>query len=109
MTIVNGQVPAKEQVEQASCWHIYVLRTCAGHLYTGITTDVTRRLAQHVAGRGAKNLRGKGPLRLEFSAPAGDRSRASRLEARIKALSRERKEALLAGDLDLDSLLTQAG
>lgn len=41
-------------------WHLYMLRLPSGMLYTGITTDVARRLAQHQAGKGAKALRGKG-------------------------------------------------
>lgn len=43
-----------------SLWHLYLLRTASGMLYTGITTDVARRLTQHQAGKGAKALRGKG-------------------------------------------------
>ena len=43
-------------------WYLYLLETRRGMLYTGITTDVARRLAQHEAGQGAKALRGRGPL-----------------------------------------------
>src|SRR5690554_7314395 len=84
-------------------WHLYLLRLANGHLYTGITTDVERRFAEHVAGppKGAKSLRGKGPLTLEFQAPAGDRSRASKLEWQVKRWPRGRKEALLKGEISL--------
>src|SRR5690606_28187196 len=52
-------------------WFIYLVRSRPGHLYTGITTDVGRRLREHEAGRtGARSLRGKAPLTLAFSAPA---------------------------------------
>ena len=79
-----------------------MLRTAAGHLYTGITTDVERRLDEHAGGaKGAKSLRGKGPLELVFEHPADDRAAASRLEARIKRLSRQDKEQLLSGDTAL--------
>lgn len=85
-----------------SDWFVYILRTKAGHLYTGITTDVGRRLAEHGAGsRGAKSLRGKGPLALVFTLAAADRSEASKLEARVKKLSRPDKERLVAGDAAL--------
>ena len=47
-------------------WQLYIVRTAAGALYTGITTDVTRRVNQHQSGRGARALRGKGPLDLVF-------------------------------------------
>ena len=60
-----------------------------------------RRLQQHVDNRGARRLRGKGPLQLVFSHPAGDRSQALRLEYRVKRLSRVQKEALVRGERDL--------
>lgn len=73
-----------------------MLRTPAGALYTGITTDVTRRLAQHQSGKGAKALRGKGELQLVFHCAAGDRSLASKLEIRVKKLSKSQKELLVS-------------
>ena len=84
-------------------WFVYMIRTARGALYTGITTDVERRFGEHQAGapRGARSLRGKGPLTLVFQAPAGDRSRASRLEWHIKRWPRPRKEALARGLLSL--------
>ena len=45
-------------------WSLYLIRDAAGRLYTGISTDVARRLAEHAAGRGARALRGRGPLAL---------------------------------------------
>jgi putative endonuclease len=77
-------------------WHLYLLRMPGGMLYTGITTDVARRLAQHQAGSGAKALRGKGSLDLVFHCPVGDRSSALRLEYRVKQLSKKQKERLVA-------------
>ncbi|HEY0207605.1 GIY-YIG nuclease family protein [Acerihabitans sp.] len=77
-------------------WHIYLIRTAAGALYTGVTTDVARRLAQHQRGDGAKALRGKGPLILVYHCPAGDRGAALRWEYRIKRLTRAQKELLVA-------------
>jgi len=68
-------------------WHLYVIETAGGALYTGITTDVTRRLAEHAAGRGAKALRGRGPLTLIHQEAVGSRSEALRLEAAVKRLS----------------------
>ncbi|MBK1852249.1 GIY-YIG nuclease family protein [Marinobacter sp. 1-4A] len=87
----------------ASEWFVYMVRTARGALYTGITTDVPRRFAEHQAGapKGARSLRGKGPLELVLSLPAGDRSRASKLEWHIKQWPRQRKEALVLGKLNL--------
>ena len=88
-------------------WFIYLIRCRDTTLYTGISTDVARRFVehQHDKVKGSRYLRGKGPLQLVFQAEAGDRSRASRLEIRIKRLSRAAKLRLIAGDLELDQLL----
>lgn len=88
-------------------WSLYLVRTADDALYTGIATDVDRRFEEHSGGVGAKYLRGRGPLELVFRREVGDRSLATRLELKVKALSRGRKEALLAGDADLDDLLAQ--
>ncbi|WP_072138514.1 GIY-YIG nuclease family protein [Pantoea ananatis] len=77
-------------------WQLYLIQTAAGMLYTGITTDVARRLGQHACGRGARALRGKGPLALVYACAAGDRSQASALEYRVKQLTRQRKLQLVA-------------
>ncbi|BAN68581.1 GIY-YIG nuclease family protein [endosymbiont of unidentified scaly snail isolate Monju] len=82
-------------------WHLYLIRCADGSLYTGITTDVQRRLDEHRHNRGARRLRGRGPLELVYSRPVGDRSRALRIEHRVKRLKRAAKEALVAGDLPL--------
>ncbi len=89
---------------------LYIVRCADDTLYTGIATDVPGRIAQHENGaRGAKYLRGKGPLRLEFNEPVGDRSSALRLEFRVKQLSRQQKEALIRGDQSLSGLLDTPG
>ncbi|HCW98084.1 MULTISPECIES: GIY-YIG nuclease family protein [Pantoea] len=91
-------------------WQLYIVQTAAGVLYTGITTDVARRVEQHESGRGARALRGKGPLALVYHCDAGDRAAASRLEYRVKQLSRQQKLRLVAQQPGcLASWLTQAG
>lgn len=77
-------------------WYLYMLRTPSGMLYTGITTDVERRQAEHQAGKGAKALRGKGELKLAFHCAAGDRSLASKLEIKVKKLTKTQKEKLVS-------------
>ena len=85
---------------------VYIVRCADDTLYTGIATDVRSRIAEHACGtRGARYLRGRGPLRLEFDEQVGDRSRALRLEYRVKQLSRPQKEALIRGDQSLSALL----
>ncbi len=94
-----------------SQWFIYMVRTAKGALYTGITTDVARRFAEHQAGapKGARSLRGKGPLELAFFAETTDRATASKLEWQIKRWPRRQKEALIRGDFVLPVNSTDAG
>lgn len=78
-------------------YSLYLVRCRDGTLYTGIATDVQRRLSEHGGnGRGAKYLRGRGPLELVFEYAVGDRSLASRVERVVKQLSRLQKERLVA-------------
>ena len=78
-------------------WKLYILRCGDGSLYTGITTDVDKRLEAHRAGKGAKYTRGRGPLELVYREDCGDHSAALRRELEIKGLSREEKLALIRG------------
>lgn len=89
-----------------SPYSVYIVRCRDGSLYTGIAIDVERRLAEHVDGnKGAKYLRGKGPLQLVFQQEIGDRSLATRVEHRIKQLSREEKMTLTRMPAKLASLV----
>ncbi|MBT0725889.1 GIY-YIG nuclease family protein [Rosenbergiella australiborealis] len=72
-------------------WSVYLIQTAKGAFYTGISTDVFRRFGEHERGRGAKALRGRGPLTLVFQCSVGDRADALRLEYRIKQLSHLKK------------------
>ena len=84
---------------------LYIVRCADGTLYTGIATDVSKRLAEHEdSPRGAKYLRGKGPLQVVFSEVVGDRATASQLEYRVKRLSRTQKLALIEGRSGLSEL-----
>lgn len=78
----------------AAPWFLYMVRTAAGQLYTGISTDPARRLRQHngeLRG-GAKALRGKGPLLLVYQQAMTDRAAASKAEYQLKQLSKAAKE-----------------
>jgi putative endonuclease len=80
-------------------WSLYLLRTRDNALYTGIALDVAARLALHAEGRGAKSLRGRGPLALVFSVAVGSMPAALRLEHRLKQLSKPQKERVVAAGL----------
>lgn len=87
--------PNIKETKQETPWFLYMIRCKGGLLYTGITTDVTRRFKQHESGKGAKFLRGKGPLSLVFKHPAGNRSEASKLEAVVKKWAKADKEQVI--------------
>ncbi len=75
---------------------VYLLRCADGSLYTGWTVDVDKRVAAHAAGKASRYTRSRLPVQLAGVIELADRSEAMREEARIKALSREQKLALLA-------------
>ncbi|MFP5505368.1 MAG: GIY-YIG nuclease family protein [Gammaproteobacteria bacterium] len=77
-------------------WFVYMIRCTDGSLYTGITTDMQRRLAQHASRRGAKYFRGRAPGEVVYLEDGHTRSSASRREAQIKKLPAAAKRALIA-------------
>ncbi len=79
-------------------WQLYIIRCSDGSLYTGITTDVERRFAEHCSGKGAKYFNGRHPVEVVYRESCADRAQASRREAAIKALSRRAKLALIGAD-----------
>lgn len=78
-----------------SVWYLYILRCGDESLYTGITTDVEKRLEVHRSGRGAKYTRGRGPLALVYREECGTHSDALKRERAVKALPREAKLELI--------------
>lgn len=77
-------------------WTVYILRCADGTLYTGITNDLQRRLAEHGAGQGAKYTKGRGPLQLVYQEDCPGRGLASKRENAIKAMDREEKLLLVS-------------
>jgi len=82
-------------------WAVYIVQCMDGTLYTGCSTDVTRRVWQHNRGKGAKYTRSRLPVRLLKQWPAMTRSKALRLEARIKKLPRSQKFATLRSESEI--------
>ncbi len=78
-------------------WYLYIVRCHDGSLYTGISTDVERRFAQHQGNgdSGSKYLKSRGPLTLVFQERVGTRSLALKVETKVKKLSREKKKRLI--------------
>ena len=79
-----------------SSWYVYILECRDGSLYTGISTDVERRYAQHAAGKGARYTRAHPPARLLMHQEHPDRASASRAEYAIKQLTPVQKRAMCA-------------
>lgn len=82
----------------ATTWCVYMLRCADGSLYTGITTDVDRRVAEHNGDGvlGARYTRSRRPVELVYVEAAASRAEAARREAAIKRLDRVRKLELCA-------------
>lgn len=77
-------------------WFVYVLRCSDRSLYTGVTTDVKRRIEEHNDGRGARYTRSRCPVKLVYREKATDRGAALRREYEIKRMTVERKLELVA-------------
>ncbi len=90
--LVNDHV-----IDCCKSWKVYILRCNDGSLYTGITTDLQRRLAEHnnQGIKSAKYLRGRAPCTLVYYEHVGDRATASKREYAIKSLSKDAKEHLV--------------
>ena len=79
-------------------WYVYILKCADDTLYTGITTDVNRRLNEHNKGTGARYTKTRLPVVLMALFEASDRSEASKEEYRIKQLTRKEKLLLIDGN-----------
>jgi putative endonuclease len=79
-------------------WQVYMILCSDDSLYTGITTDVARRLEQHAARRGARYFRARRPREIVYLESGHSRSSASRREALIKRLKRADKQALIGSE-----------
>ena len=74
---------------------VYILRCGDGTLYTGITTDLKRRVAVHNSGKGAKYTRSRLPVTPVYRETQPDKGAALRRELEIKALTRAEKLELI--------------
>ena len=89
-------------------WFVYILQCVDGTLYTGITSDLERRVAEHENGQGAKYTRGRGPFRFVYKEICQTRSIATKREIMIKALDRKAKLSLISANEAL-SMINQSG
>lgn len=78
-------------------WFLYILRCKDGSFYTGVSNDVERRLKAHQDGKASRYTRTRRPVALIYSEECGSRSLALARECAVKSLSRDAKDALVAG------------
>ena len=76
-------------------WTVYILECADGSFYTGMSSDVERRLCEHSSGRGGRYTRARLPVRLVYIEAASGRSAASAREREIKRLPRRKKSELI--------------
>ena len=79
-------------------WQVYIIACSDNSLYTGITTDVAKRLGQHKSGRGAKYFRGRQPVQVIYLESGHNLSTAMKQEANIKKMERSKKCLLISSD-----------
>ncbi|WP_444634957.1 GIY-YIG nuclease family protein [Cupriavidus oxalaticus] len=77
-------------------WYLYLLECTGDSIYTGITTDVDRRFAEHLSGRGAKYTRSRKPIRVMVRLRFETKSEALKAEIEIKRMSAAQKRAFCA-------------
>lgn len=80
---------------KAQHWLVYILRCHDGSFYTGITSELSRRLQEHHDGVGSRYTRSRLPVKLVYLESAANRSAATKRELAIKRMSREKKLSLL--------------
>ncbi len=78
--------------KQKSQWYLYILKCGDGTFYTGITIDLSRRLAMHGNGTASRYTRSRLPVELIYREPCANRSTALKKEHAVKALTRRQKE-----------------
>lgn len=76
-------------------WVTYMVECSDGSIYTGISNNVSKRVSDHNNGKGAKYTRSRSPVTLKWSQSCDNRSEASKLEYKIKKLSRKQKLKLI--------------
>ncbi len=78
-------------------WFVYIIKCADETLYTGITTDIQRRLSEHNSSeKWAKYTKMRRPVEMVFSQVCDDRSQASKLEYKIKKYTKQQKLTIIA-------------
>jgi len=95
--IKKKKKPSRQKEKNANAWSLYILKCSDGSFYTGITTDLDRRLKMHQTGKASRYTRTRGPVEMLYSETCGDRSSALIRECEVKEWPRTKKEKLVLG------------
>ena len=112
MSFVDWQMMLKNPVQWSLLgniwmWYVYIARCSDNSFYTGITTDIERRIKEHnTSKRGAKYTRSRRPVVLACSYIVGNRSEAMKEEIRIKKMTRKQKSELVERHLKKPNLVS---
>lgn len=85
----------KRRIKKTGVFYVYIVRCRYGTYYSGYTIDLENRLKKHNEGKGAKYLRGKGPITLEYVKQYQYLKNALKAEARLKRLTKKQKQQLI--------------
>jgi putative endonuclease len=90
-TLRVGRSDAAVPKSAGGPWHVYLALCADGSLYCGIARDVSARIAEHDAGKGARYTRGRGPLAVLATQRCRSQGLALRIEHAVKRLTRAEK------------------
>lgn len=92
-------------------YYVYIILCDNGHYYTGYTNDLAKRYQAHCEGAGAKYTRANKPVKLAAHWQINSRTKSEpmKVEAFIKGLSRDKKEALISNPAQLDEMIAKKG
>jgi putative endonuclease len=98
---------AAHPLRNVSDWSVYIIRCDNSTLYTGISTDVARRLKEHRSGdrKAAKYTKPFSSIDLVYEICVGDRSLAAKIEYQVKKLPRQKKDFIVSNHLSRDKLM----
>jgi len=91
----DGEPAPEAAAVPGAVWSLYILECRDGTFYTGVTTDIERRIRMHQEGTASRYTRTRRPVVLVYREECGTRSQALERECAVKSLSRERKEELI--------------
>lgn len=79
-------------------WYVYIAEAKSGHLYTGASNDVAKRIKKHNSGKGSKFARMHGQFTLVYTSGPVTKSEALKKEIQIKGWTKTKKEKLISGE-----------